>query len=126
ARRILIKQCVPEKNPRLRDRRVVRNQSNLAKPAGTIVGRNELPNGFFALCRGHLDDAAVFESAANVFDERPLVREWFRCSDYAVDAVLVRRREAFFGWNVRLAVNAVARSRPSAGPQVLVGESHRE
>src|ERR1700683_1926167 len=43
-----------------------------------------------------------------------------------VDAILVRRSEAFFGRDVGLAIDAITRGGASTGPEVLIGEADGE
>jgi hypothetical protein len=65
---VLVKEGVPEKNARLSDRRVVRDEGNLAETTGTVVSRDKLVEGFFASSGRGFGNASVLKRTLNVFD----------------------------------------------------------
>ncbi len=72
---VLVEERVPEEDAGLRDGRGCGDEGDFAEAARAIVGGDEAVEDVFAGGGGGLDDAAVFEAAADVFDQRALVGE---------------------------------------------------
>ena len=70
ARGVLIKERVVEQKSRLRDRRTVRDEGDLADPRGAFVGLHDLTKHGLAPIRVEVDDSAAGERQAEAFDER--------------------------------------------------------
>ena len=123
---VLIEQRVPVEDAALRDWGVMRHECDFAQAAGAIVCRDEAVQHVFTGGGRGLNDLPAFKADSDVFNQRALVGEWLGGSHHAVDAVLVRRREAFLGGNVGLAVDTVSRGGSAAGPEMMVGKADPE
>ena len=65
---IFVEESVPEEDTGLRDGGVVRDESDFAELACAFVGGDELVDRGLAGGGGGMDDAAILEGAADVFD----------------------------------------------------------
>src|SRR5690606_9723573 len=93
---ILVEQRIVENDPRIRNRRLMRNKRYLAEVARTSVRIKQPLKRLCALLRRIIDDLPVLERQGEAIDQITVVVEWLRAAYRAVHAAALRRSKHFF------------------------------
>ncbi len=104
----------------------MRHEREFTQSRGAGVGGDKLLQHRFSALGRHLHGTAAFKRQAEVFDDRAAITQRLRRPHDAVDAILVRHCEHFFGRQIRGERNAAAALGAASDPLMAVGQSDGE